>query len=522
MASPLIRLTALAGVLSVLLCSCGPAASDSGSSSVPVSSVSSSDSQPSTPTDPSLLTLGYNPSDGWNPYLNPSTLVAQNMGLVFEKLVEIAPDMALSYRIASSIDCTPEAAVIHIRSGCVFADGTPITEQDAAASLEAARQSESYAARFSHVTSIKTEPGMVIVGLSEPDSLFGYLCDIPVFKASETGSASPTPSGRYMYSNSSLLVKNPLCSFPEENLPEQLQLASVASYEEMVSGLTVGSLDLYTVRETGDAAHGVISSQTYFRTNNLIFLGINAEAAPPDSLLAQPAGRVLMSQLLNRRQLAEKSYYSRAWPATGAINNFYPCVMARQKILPEAELTTVEARSQLEAMGYQVDPVSGFFTDAHGQRLSFTLTVYSGSTYKKYTASLIQRQMAACGIEILLDEVGDFNLWAEKIKQGNFQLYIGEVKLYNNMDSSPFFADGAASVGIQQSEALNAAYAAFRQDQNLAGDYEAAFAAEMPYIPLLWQNGILIHRREIRGLQPSISNCFYSLSNLTLQPDQNP
>ncbi len=468
----------------------------------------------------SVLTIGCNPSDGWNPYLVPSTLITQNMGLLFEKLVEIGPDMSLSYRIASAVDCLGEQVILHIRGGCTFADGTPITEEDAAASIEAARQSLLYGERFANVVKVSTTPGAVVLTLAQPDSLFAYLCDIPVLKASETALEAPTASGRYTYDTASQLVKNPRCSFAESG-PAQIKLVPVSSYEEMVSGLTVGSLNLYTAREIGDDSPSVTSRQTYFRTNNLVFLGVNAKNAPEGSLLASPAGRILLSKAIDRRQLSEKSYYSRAWPATGAVNSFYPCVMAKQLILPEAEYNTAEVRAQLEAMGCTLDPVSGYYNDPEGKRLSLRLSVYSGSTYKKYTAALIQRQLAACGIEIQLDEVENFDLWTEKVGQEDFELYIGEVKLYNNMDSSPFFEGGAAAVGIRQSEALAAAYAAFKQNQSAAGEYEAAFCAEMPYIPLLWRNGSLVHDREVNGFAPSLSNVFYSLSGLSFESAQN-
>ena len=44
-----------------------------------------------------------------------------------------------------------------------------------------------------------------------------------------------------------------------------------------------------------------------------------------------------------------------------------------------------------------------------------------------------------------------------------------------------------------QSETLTAAYNAFRGNMSAAGAYEAAFAAEMPFVPLLWRNGCLLY-----------------------------
>lgn len=463
------------------------------------------------------LVLGYTPGDGLNPFLTGSTLVRQNAGLLYEKLVEIGPDMSIVYRLASSIDVLDMQAVIHIRGGATFADGTPVTAEDAAASLEAARTSPLYSGQLTNVTKVEVRDGAVVVTLAAPDSLFSYLCDIPVLKASETASSSPTSSGRYVYSAGEL-VENPRYLFAEDGQPERIGLTEVSSYNEMVSGLTVGSLNLYQTSELNDSPSGVASELSYYRTNNLIFLGVNAAAAQSNAmlspLLGTAAGRGLLSQTIDRRILAEKGYYSRAYPATGAINSFYPCVLTQQVILPEAQLDEAGARAALAALGYTENTMDGFFYTSDGQKLTVRLLVYSGSTYKRYAASLLADQLEAVGIAVTLEQTDDFEVFREKVLLGDFDLYIGEVKLYNNMDMSPFMEGGGASAGIVQSEALASAYTAFRSNMSAAGAYEAAFAAEMPFVPLLWRNGTVVHTRSIEGLTSSISNVFYSLGQL--------
>lgn len=460
------------------------------------------------------LTLGYTPGSGFNPYTANSNLVLQNAGLLFENLVEITPTMGLDYRLAQSITSTGNTVVIQMRTGCTFADGTPITAEDAVASIQAAKASQMYAGRFANVTDIKTDGSTVVLTLAQPDSMFAYLCDIPVFKAAEATSTQPTASGRYTYGEGDTLVKNSRCAFPED-CPDQINLLQVTSYDEMVSALSLGNLNLYTVSETAESTSNISSVMDYYKTNNLIFLGINANPdVQKNPLLTNASGRILLSKMANRRQLAEKGYYSRAYPATGIINNYYDCVSGKQTILAEQELDNDAAVSEFAALGYTKDPQSGYYQDADGKRLTLRLTVYTGNTYKRYAASLLQQQFAANGLDIELDEVSDFNAYNEKIAAGDFDLYIGEVKLYNNMDMSPFFAGGQASYGIVQSDGLLEAYNGFKADQNAAGTFEDAFAAEMPFVPLLWRNGLVAHSRNISGLSCSLSNVFYSLAGL--------
>lgn len=514
-----IRFLGLAAALclgALALTGCG-----SGNESPSGSAPASSSPQPTPTATPAPLTglvLGHSQRDGYNPYLVSSSLVVQNAGLLFEKLVEIGPDMALSYRLASSIDCVGTEAVLHIRPGCFFADGAPITAEDAAASLLAAKQSDMYAGRLANLADIRVQGDAVLVTLYRPDSLLAYLCDVPVLKAAEAATANqPTPSGRYTYGANNTLVTNSRSPFGNEG-PEEITLVEVSSYDEMVSGFSIGKLNLYGASETADTAPSFSSKQTAYRTNHLIYLGINAqsqlEAASPNPLLATAEGRALVSRLIDRRQLAEKSYYSRAYPATGAINSFYPCVQSQQKILAESELDAASARTSFEALGYSRDGVSGYYQNAEGQRLTIRLLVYGGSTYKKYAANLLQQQLASKGLYLELVEENDFDTFAEKVAQGDFELYIGEVKLYNNMDMSPFFEGGSASVGIVPSEALTLSYAQFKENQSAAGAFEAAFAAEMPYVPLLWRNGFVVHHQQVSGLSASLSNTFYSLKEL--------
>lgn len=466
--------------------------------------------------EPGFLTLGYLPAEGFNPYLVNSQLVVQNAGLLFEKLVEITPDMELDYRLAQAVECIGNQVVVHLRGGCFFADGTPVRPEDALASLAAARASACYGGRFANIEKAELQDGALVITLTRPDSLFAYLCDIPVLKESEVASAQPTASGRYTYGAEGELVRSTRAPFPEEG-PECIRLAQVSGYDAMVSGLAVGALNLYAAADGVDAVSSIASQQSFYRTNNLVYIGVNAVREEAGAaLLGSGQGRALLSRLIDRRILAEKCFYGRAYPATGAINGFYTCVKGSQLIL--AEQDAAGAEEAFLALGYTRDPVSGYYQDAEGRPLRLSLLVYSGSTYKRYAASQLAEQLAAQGVYLEIKDPDDFNAYLEQVQAGQFDLYIGEVKLYNNMDISPFLEGGAVSVGIQQSEAFTLSYEAFRANMSAAGAFEQQFAAEMPWIPLVWRSGTVVSSRSVSGLSASISNLFYSLGGLSVAP----
>lgn len=446
----------------------------------------------------------------FNPYLNNTTITIQNAGLLFEPLVRITPDLEPEFRLAQSVDCSGLNVTIRLRAGCCFADGTAVTAGDAAASLSAARASAAYGGRFAHVTDIQLQgDDTVTLTLDEPDSLFAYLLDIPVLKADELSLARPTAGGRYTYAESGdALIRNPLAPFAEAG-PDTILLTAVTSYDGLVSGLAMGALDLYVAPENTVAGGSIVSVETYFKTNELVFLGINSYSQNP--LCNTAAGRALLSGLLDRRDIGTKCYYSRAYAATGALNGFYPCIRGQQSILATVDSSALDA--VMTQLGFAPDAETGLYTNPQGQPASVRLLTYADNTYKRYTANLIQQQWAEYGISVVIEEIDGFEDYLAAVQRGEFELYIGEMKLYNNMDLSAFW-NGGAGAGISCSEALAAAYAAFRADANAAPQLEAAFAAEMPFIPLLWKNGAVIAGQRVSGLEPSLSDPFYSLARL--------
>ena len=463
---------------------------------------------PATP----LLTLGYSPADGFNPYIVNSSLVVQNSGLLFERLVEITPSMELENRLALSIETTDTQVVINLRGGCYFADGTPIGIEDVAACFRAAQESVVYGGRFTHVADLAVVENSLVLTLSAPDSLFAYLCDIPIMKAAEVAEKQPTASGRYTYGEENTLVKNSRSAFSESG-PTTIRLSAVNSYDEMVSGLAVGNLNLYSAASDGSGSAGS-GKESYYKTNQLVYLGVNSQSEK--AILNQSAGRALLSSLIDRRLLAEKGYYSRAYPATGAINSFYPCVNSQQVILAEEDSSRLD--EVMTALGYHRNEEGLWCTFEKDREVPLTLTLLEngGSTYKEYASALVAEQLLAQGITVNIVRAESFESYKQSAQFGDFELYIGEVKLYNNINLSLFMPGGSLSSGLAQSEELLAAYQAFKANKSAAGQFEQVFAAQMPYIPLLWRYNTVISGFGVSGLDSSLSNTFYSVAGLSV------
>ncbi len=448
---------------------------------------------------------------GYNPYLTTDTLVAQSASLLFENFIDISPDFEIDYRIAQDVVSSGYTVTITLRSGCFFADATPITTEDLLASFTAAQNSETYSARFSNVLSASITDTQLILTLASPDSLFEYLLDIPILKADDVASTTPTASGRYTYSaDGTALFTNIFAPFPTDDISE-IQLVTVASYDEMMSAFALGYTN-YAVQGESLSTQGssIASSEHYYKTNIMLYLGVNSYVDNP--LCNTAAGRSLLSELIARDDLVLNTYDTRAYAARGALNSFYPAATNAQSILSTADSTNLEPT--MTALGYTYDDESGFYLDATGATASVSILLHTTNSYKLLIANELAEEWAKYGIETTLVTTADFNSFLTMLESNEFELYIGEVKLYNNIELSSFLW-GTTSYGIQMSDALLVAYYTFREDASTAAAFETTFTAEMPYIPLLWRNGVVLTNRDTSGVSASISNPFYSLEDLT-------
>lgn len=492
-----LRITALL-LTAAMLCACTQKPV-SQSQSLPVNGGIIDEVEQSTGT----LTIPLNTANGINPYLSNTNLTFQAAGLCFTRMVEITPNMEAQLSGLKEISNAGLTATLFPDTSRRFTDGTQISSADIAACIIAAKQSEAFSLQLANIEKVEDTGTAVVLTLTAPDSMLDYVLNLPVIKAGEVGEKFPTSSGRYIYSQNELLI-NEGAKSAVSTMPDKIQIAELSGYDEIVSALGVGEVSLYYTESETSSASFTTSLQTSFKLNNLVFLGINAQRGE-NSILSAAQGRIAISNIIDRQILSDKCYYSKAYPATGAINSFYPCVATKQIISPTAEAS--QAAQGFEELGYTKNTIDGFY-EKHGRRVSLDLLVYSQSTYKRYTANYLKEIMAQNGVYINITETDNFNLYTQKIANGEFDMYIGEVKLYNNMDLSSLLY-GQPSLYFAKSDELAAAYNLMREDKSNAVAFETLFASQMPYIPLMWRMGTLVTNKSVHGIIPSISDIFY-------------
>ena len=517
---------------------------------VPTQSGEEPQSEPAVTLAQQEFILPWYRGEGFNPYVSDNSLTVQLADLLFEKMVVIDPNAALEYHVVAGVTQQENRLLLTVSPSYRFDDGDPITARDVAASLQAARTSVLYGGRFADIDKVEvTAEDQVSVILKRPDSRFVWLLDLPVLPADEITAARPRASARYTYgTEESELMLNPysryISPFPV------IRLQEMTGADALANSLNIGAISLYASEKEG-LANGINSShQTGFYTNTLVFLGFNAQAwrtyelingegvrsyktEPTGSspLLARKEARQAINLLLGRTRLLESVYYNQGHTAAGFFNTI-GCTGGQGSLTQQAD--PAAAATLLEKLGCRKE-MDGYYhwaellpkTDVptptqtqpapDADLVTLRLLVNGESSYKRYLAQQITEALESAGLHTTLIECDSKEIYLQKVASLDFDLYIGEIKLYNNMSLDAFLKeDGAAARGIVQSAQLQNLYEGWRARTVTEKTLEDALTEEMLWAPLLWRSGTLYYDKIFTGFTPSASSLFYGLEHLRL------
>jgi len=417
-------------LLAVVLCFCF-----SGCKKTPEASSSVAEETTSKVTTRSYITLLYSAADTFNPYTAETDINRQLCKLIYEPLVKLNNEFEPVYSIAKSVKVKGKECKVIIKS-IKFSDGSSVTADDVVYSCKLALKSGGgYAAKLYEVASVSAADSKTIVfKLNKADPYFINVLDFPIIKAGSekvTNSDSvvqpPVGSGRYKvsYERKSLTVNEQYSG--KKSSIKDIKLINAPDSESVAHYVEIGASDLYY----NDISDGKIlrmgGKKLDINLNNLIYIGVNHK----NGALAYTKLRQAISSGIDRKKICQNAFYTNALPANGFFNPVWEEVKAVQNIQIEAKSQiTVE---NLEEIGYNRLDNKGNRQNSSGKTLQFTLLVNSENRLKAAAAQMIAAQLSEYGIKITVIEK-TYEKYLESLEKGNFQLFLGEVKLTDNMD----------------------------------------------------------------------------------------
>lgn len=490
------------------------------------------------------LTLLYSSADSFNPYTLKTDVNRQLVKLIYEPLVKVNDRFEAVNALANSVKIKGDMCTVTLKDA-KFSDGTSVTAKDVVYSYNLAKNSETvYADKLYGVSSVSEKNGKIEFKLIKNDPYFANVLDFPIIKEesdtktdADSVSLPPIGSGRYKLNetNDGLVLNEGY--YGKIKHIKEIRLINAPDKESVAHYTEIGAADIYFTEISDGNITRMSAKRQEINLNNLIFIGINQNFAP----LNQPSLRQAISSAVDRVKFCKKAYYNNAVAANG----FFHPVWNETNSVQNLEIT---ANSQitienLEEIGYNKLNSDGLRVNKNGIPLKFTLLVNSENRIRVMAASVIADQLESVGIGITVVEKS-YSQYTSDLKSGNFQLYLGEVKITNNMDFSQLLVSGgSAAYGLPyvtatktedetQSEAgtqsetdtkpivapSQTVLTEFYKGNATIKDVASVLQTDMAVVPLCYRTGLLFYNSSIENVKnSSLGDIYFSIESYLIK-----
>ena len=445
---------------------------------------------------PSTFAVAYSAADTLNPYAAVTEVNVNLASLLYTGLFRLdsgfVPQMTLVQQY-SQLDATHIQVTL---SGAVFSDGSPVGIQDVLASYRSARASANYKVLLDNVISAEEEKGRIVFTLRSPDPNALACLTFPIYKestATEAAGQAPLGTGPYVLTyeeDTASLTANPHAATPHY---DTIGLRDLPNAEKMFYGLTSGNITYYyNDLNTGDIPR-VTGASAAVNMNALVFLGVNGSREG----LRDSTVRRALSTLVDRKTLAAATYAGWARAATAP---FHPAWSAMADIGGVADARDLaSAVSMLDSVGYG--------TGRDRKKLSLELIYSNEGSFRAAAAERLRSEFEGAGIQLTVTPL-TYAEYQSRLAAGQYDLYIGEIRLTANMDLTPLWQYGVDKNG----EAVTA-YTQYRAGEKTLAEFCEVFNEQMPYIPLCWRSAFAAYDRRLATVTPHGYDPYYGVEN---------
>ncbi|MBR6939685.1 MAG: ABC transporter substrate-binding protein [Clostridia bacterium] len=464
----LISVLLLICILSAFLTSCGPETENP----------DVDDNLSTTDLSQNTLKLAYSKNDSLNPLIAETVINTQIAGLVFDGLFKLdkgyepKPVIAKSFVIGSSM-------VTVTVNDVKFSDGSDVTVEDIIFSFNAAKTSAAYEKQLSNIKSVNIgSSNSVIFNLETPDPYVLSCLDYPVIKQ-KSNADMPIGAGRYSYQKDGVNVYLVVNQYKTMFKPvyRTIFLEAVHDSDSFQSSLVIGNTSFY-YNDLSDGTYSRLNAKNVdMGINNLVYVGFNCN----DSFFSDSRARLAVSYAIDRETIAKSAFRSHARAASTPFNpDWYVIDNSVKPVKQDFE----RAKALLKEA--EIEP----------KTREVTILYNSENEFKSEAAEMIEESLEEIGFIVRLKGYNP-EAYMYDIKSGAFDMYIGEVKLTDNMDLSPIFS-GDSSYGINEFYDSVLRYNDFKAGNCELMDFLNSFATDMPVVPVCYRNAVVTYTKSMQ------------------------
>ncbi len=430
------------------------------------------------------ITLPYNKTDGLNPFFAKSDENLYICQLLYDSLYYIDSNYDVIPNIAESINVNDKIATVRLRRDIACRGSSEITAEDVVYSFNMAKNSYAWKGSLNGVISAQAVGQYAVeFTLEYKDIYVAGKLNFPVVKVGTADGTDsiPTGSGDYYYSMNRLISVN--------NAEKTIYLFPIGTRDSSKNALNIGTTDVF-FNDLSKCDYTVVAGDSRsVLLNNMVYLGLNSTRGALTSYI-----RNAIAAKLDSEHTALSSYQGHA-------------VGAKLPVNPESTLADSVTKIDIKGNGLLADNIidrcgytrySGKAKTNGAYTLSLSLIVNKENRYRVAAAYSIADSLNECGFYITVRSL-PFAEYEKYIQSGNYDMYLGEIRLDGTMDIAEFFqSESSVSAGVNLNERVATEYFKYRAGEISAEEYYDIFAEYYPFVPVAFRKGYAVVSKDVK------------------------
>lgn len=445
------------------------------------------------------FTLAYYPGDSFNPYECTNINNRMLFSLLYQSLFVTDSEYSVEPQLCRSFTVTEDLTTyVFTLEQATFADGTELNAVDVVESLKAAADSDYYEGRFRHIKRIsELEGNRVQITTDTPMENLPLLLDIPIVKFGQTQESMPQGTGPYVLESTTegLVLRrrdNWWCTAEVPMTAAVIDLKAGEDPTQIRDDFEFGDLGISTA-DPGSASYAAYRCDYELwdaESGIFLYLGCNIES----QVFSQNQIRVALTYAIDRTALLSSCY-----------NGF-----GTAAVLPASPKSPFYDQRLARQVSYDPDILRQALAEANMTGKDIRLLVNKTDSVRLQTARKIAQMLSDCGLNVEVVEC-NYTDYRAVLRDGNFDLYLGQTKLSPNMDLTEFFREGGSLSwgGMANATCLSMCEEALENSGNYYNLHQMILRNGQ-LVPILFRSYAVYADRGLAGdMEPSRDNVFY-------------
>lgn len=386
------------------------------------------------------INMAFVQNDTLSPYEAKTKSNQEISRLMYDGLIRLDENFEPVYVLASDIAVDGKSVTVTINSYARFTDGKNVSAEDVVYSISAAKNAaeSKYCAKLENVTGYSAKDSSTLeLTLKNTDEYVARLLDFPVFEKetekqvnADNKSVPPVGSGRYIFiqENDKYYLKSNSDWIGGRVNIAKINLINLPDDDAIKHGTSVGSVDVYYSDLSQNDIPTMKGTTLPVVLHNLVYLGVNTSSG----ILSDENLRRCVSAAIDREEITNSVYFGYATAAKGLFHSNLSELSGLQTINTSRD--TESASAYLKNAGYVKEQAGDLALNSRQKGINLTLVYNSENNARLLLATKISEYLKSAGIQVTLKGL-PFDEYTAAIQYHSYDLYIGEIKIPDNLDA---------------------------------------------------------------------------------------